>query len=258
MFEWSRSQIREHGLIAAAQVFWRIGSRRIAGHVTNRLLPGKVMCPCCGWTGRKFYDYSEGGYTGRNIECPRCHSHPRHRALYVWLKEEFKLEERRGAALLCAPEKALESLWESAAKLKTIRVDIESKRGVDLLADLEQLPFASDSIDLIWCHHVLTHVRDDRAAMNELYRVLRAGSGQLMVSVAMNEEPLTEEFDSADGELKGFWRIYGDDFVERLLQSGFAARRLNQQLSGEKCERYGINPWERFYVCVKADTQVSI
>jgi SAM-dependent methyltransferase len=39
----------------------------------------------------------------------------------------------------------------------------------------EQLPFASSSFDLILSHEVLEHVRDDRAAMSEMARVLRTG-----------------------------------------------------------------------------------
>src|SRR5207244_7216274 len=88
-------------------------------------------------------------------------------------------------ALIFAPELALASVWSSVEGLLIIRCDIESTRGIDLFADIQQLPFPADSLDLLWCHHVLEMVKDDRAAIGELYRVLRPVSGNLVISSGM-------------------------------------------------------------------------
>ncbi len=61
-----------------------------------------------------------------------------------------------------APERALAPLWNSARELRTIKTDIEATRGVDLLSDVMRLPFVNESVSLIWCHHVLEQVEDDR------------------------------------------------------------------------------------------------
>ena len=73
---------------------------------------------------------------------------------------------------------------------------------MDLLANLENLPIASDSMDLIWCHHVLEHVEHDGQAIGELQRVLRA-AGELVVSVPMELGTVTHEYGFADPNMSG-------------------------------------------------------
>ncbi|HEV3468931.1 MAG TPA: methyltransferase domain-containing protein, partial [Pyrinomonadaceae bacterium] len=218
--------------------------------LANRLLPATRECPCCGWRGRRFLDYIEVGYAVRDAACPRCDSHPRHRAFYLWLRRDYPLAGRAGLALVFAPEKALAPLWEEARRLKVARVDIAAARGVDLRASLERLPFGSDSVDLIWCHHVLEHVERDREAIAELCRVLRPGTGELIVSVPMEPGTRTHEYGFADPRQSGHWRMYGDDFADRLAESGLTVEALAHDLSPQECRRYGIVP-ERFYICGK-------
>jgi len=130
------------------------------------------------------------GYTVRNCACPCCDSHSRHRALFVWLRDEYRISEKAGIALVFAPEKALAPLWKAATNLRAYKVDVEPRRGVDVLGDLRQLPFASGVADLVWCHHVLEQVEDDRVAMKELKRVLLSGSGELIISVGPGDSRL--------------------------------------------------------------------
>ena len=64
-----------------------------------------------------------------------------------------------------------ERAFEAARDLRTI------VRGVG-----EHLPFPSDTFDLVLSHEVLEHVRDDRAALEEIVRILRksgADSGEI-------------------------------------------------------------------------------
>ena len=53
---------------------------------------------------------------------------------------------------------------------------------VDLLAELERLPFADNSVDGIVCSYVLEHVSDAQICIGEMLRVLKPG-GLLYVSV---------------------------------------------------------------------------
>jgi SAM-dependent methyltransferase len=251
MFGWYNQQIKEHGAVTATWLLGRVALSQSRVRLANKLLPVKVACPCCGWQGRRFYDYFEVGYRVRNAACPSCDSHPRHRYLSLWLAQDFKLENKHGTALVFAAERALSPFWSNAPELRVFRVDIEKARQTDAIADIKQLPFASDSVDLIWCHHVLEHVDDDRAAIRELSRVLRPGSGELVVSVPMGPAGMaTDEFGFADLKQSGHWRLYGDDFVNRLTESGLSARPVNFELRDEDYRRYGFRP-ERFYVCRK-------
>jgi SAM-dependent methyltransferase len=221
--------------------------------IMNRLLPTKVSCPCCGWEGRVFADYIEIGYQVGNAECPRCNSHPRHRMLFHWLKSALAsgVFQKKGIALVFAPEKCLLSLWMGIPGLKVVRVDREAARDVDLLMDIQHLPLASDCIDFIWCHHVLEHVPYDKAAIRELHRVLRPRTGELMVSVPMFPRPVTREYGFADPTESGHWRAYGDDFVDRLAEARFHVKQMAFSLTKAERDSYGIGE-EQVFLCTKA------
>lgn len=251
MLSWYRNQAKTHGALAATRLLSRVVWARGRTTIINKVLPKSVQCPCCGWEGGQFYDYLEVGFIHRKVECPQCNSHARHRTLYTWLQREFRLQEKEGTALVFAPEKALDSVWQQASHLRAHKVDIKATRGVNVLADLQRLPFASDSVDLIWCHHVLQLIEDDRAAIRELYRVLRPPTGEVVLSVALAPGTTTEEYGSMNEEVMNFWRMYGDDFVERLAEAGFHVQTINYKPSPEERRRYGIDSEDNLFICVK-------
>lgn len=252
LLSWFRQNQRDFGVTRAAWLLWRVAWRRAWVIACNRLLPARLECPCCGWTGRRFFDYIEMGYTAKNIACPRCDSHSRHRALFLWLRDKYGLAERKGTALIFAPERALASLWAGARHLRSYKIDIEANRGVHVLADAMHLPFASNIADLIWCHHVLEQVEDDLGAMKEFYRVLRSVSGELVISAGLSGQAETREFGLADKTLSGNRRAYGLDFQNRLAGAGFHVSVVLHELSAEDFRRYGIFP-ELFFRCHKRD-----
>ena len=251
MFGWYRSQIKEYGVVAATSLLWRVGWSRTNVNLANKVLPEKIECPCCGWRGRRFYDYMEVGFTVPKTVCPQCESHARQRLLFLWLAREFPLQDKSGVALVFAPTKALAPVWEKTTSLWIYKVDLQAARKPDLQADMRQLPIAADSVDLIWCHHVLEHIEEDRAAMSELSRILRPSTGELIVSVPMEIGTVTREYGFANSREAGHWRMYGDDFADRLGESGFSAvQPVDFSPSRTECARYGINP-EHFYICSK-------
>jgi SAM-dependent methyltransferase len=195
----------------------------------------------------------EVGLSSPNTECPQCNSHPRHRALYLWLKDKFEIAGKSGVGLIFAPERALNAIWEQAPNLRVYKVDIEAVRGVDVLADLQRLPFESDSIDFIWCHHVLQLIEDDRAAIRELRRVLRPATGKAAISVAIANHTQTQEFGFANKDLLYFRRMYGDDFPERLAEEGLTAHPVSYHLSAAESQRYGAGAQDGFYLCAKEE-----
>lgn len=249
MLNWYLTQSREHGTGAATLLLARILLARGTATLANKFLPTRVQCPCCGWEGRRFLDFIEVGLVIPRVECPQCNSHDRHRTLYLWLKNDFQLEARNGVGLIFAPERAFHQVWQQAPNLRTFKVDIEAARGVDMLADLQRLPFATGSIDFIWCHHILQLIEDDRAAMRELNRVLRPQTGNLILSVAIAPHTRTIEYGFENKEVLSFWRIYGDDFIERLAEAGLAVELVKYDSSTEASLRHGLNPQESFYVC---------
>ena len=253
--KWYRSQRADFGFVPATLLLWRVLWRRLYVIAGNKLLPRKLVCPCCGWEGRRFFDYIEMGFTVRNCACPRCDSHSRHRALFLWLRDDYGIKDRRGLALVFAPEKALSPLWDETTDLSRIRIDVESDRNVDVLADVMRLPFANQSADFIWCHHVLDEIVDDRQALRELFRVLRVGTGELIVSVGMKDDDFTRELGFADKALSGKRRLYGADFSERLVEAGFIVRPMMYRMNRSDLLKHGIQP-EPFYCCTRTTSDI--
>jgi SAM-dependent methyltransferase len=250
MLSWFPSQVKEHGLLQATGLLVRVMRYRIPVVVSNKLLSPTQECPCCGWQGRSFLDYIEVGYRVPKAACPRCDSHSRHRALYLWLRNEFQVDKRQGTALVFAPEAALAPLWDHANGLRVIKTDIVPARGVDVLSDITHLPFVAESVDFIWCHHVLEQVADDRQAMEELYRILDTAGGVAIISVGLTKREKTEEFQEANKKLSGNRRMYGADFIERLLEVGFDVKPMEYGLSEAEMRCYSVYP-ETFYYCTK-------
>lgn len=246
---WYRRQRADFGTVAATRLLWRVISRRLYVVACNKILPRKLRCPCCGWEGRRFFDYVEMGYSISNYACPRCDSHARHRALFLWLKDNYRIKDRRGTALVFAPERALRPLWDEASGLRIIRTDIQSGPDIEVVADAMSLPFANGSADVIWCHHVLEQVADDRQAMREMFRVLRPETGELIISAGMTL-PLTRELGGVDKSLSGNRRLYGADFPQRLTDAGFAIQPMSIQLNKTELLKYRIDP-EPFYCCTR-------
>jgi SAM-dependent methyltransferase len=137
-----------------------------------------------------------------------------------------------------------------ATTLRPIKLDIEPSRGVDVIADIMQLPFTSALADFVWCHHVLDQVPDDHIALAELKRVLKSTTGDLFISVGESTLSETREFGISDKALSGNRRVYGSDFSERLRAAGFHVQFLDGGLGEAERHRYALNR-ERFYLCRK-------
>lgn len=250
ILSWYRQKISDFGYLPATSLLWRVVWGRAVVKASNALLPKRFECPCCGWKGRRLFDYTEMAYTARNASCPQCDSHSRHRSFFLWLRDRYQIEKATGAAMIFAPERALEPLWQMATALRTVKVDIEASRGVDVIADIMQLPFASASADLVWCHHVLDQVPDDHVALAELKRVLKPTTGELFISVGESTLPDTHEFGRSDKALSGNRRAYGSDFPDRLKAAGFTVQVLDGGLNEAERHKYAVND-EHFYLCRK-------
>jgi SAM-dependent methyltransferase len=250
ILSWYRQNANDFGIVRATRLLSRVVWRRAYVKTSNALFRTRVECPCCGWRGNRFLDYIEMGYAVENAACPRCDSHSRHRAFFLWLKNSYQIDNKTGTALLFAPETALAHLWLTARDLQPCKIDVESRRDVDVLADIMHLPFSSDVASLIWCHHVLEQVSDDRLALRELHRVLIRETGHLIVSAGESGHSSTEEFGRSDKALSGNRRSYGADFNVRLKEAGFTVQQLNYNLSVDEHRRYSVTD-EPFYLCVK-------
>ncbi len=171
----------------------------------------------------RFLDYA--GHRQNAIICPRCGSHPRHRALWLFLEEQVARLEPGSRVLHLAAERNMMPLFARRGDLRYVTSDLNLKSAM-VRADVTRLPFRSEAFQMIVSSHMLEHLRDDRAAIAEFARAL-APDGQAIIMVPTHQNwrtTPTHEFGAPDPKLEGHWRVYGFDFAWRLHEGGLECR----------------------------------
>jgi hypothetical protein len=118
-----------------------------------------VACPCCGKQFSGFVRHRDRPHA----KCPSCASLERHRLLQLYVTERTDLPEGRYSVLHMAPEVELQRYLRSRPGLTYRSADIDSPLADDQ-ADIQALPHADESFDVVICLHVLEHIPDDRLA----------------------------------------------------------------------------------------------
>ena len=123
-----------------------------------------------------------------------------------------------------------------------ITADIESPLA-KVKMDLHDIPFEENSFDVVFCNHVLEHVKDDVRCMQEIRRVLKPNGFALCQSPQRYDLETTYEdsniTDPKEREIHflqdDHLRIYGRDFGLQLEKSGFTVVPVNM------IEKLGFN-----------------
>ena len=200
----------------------RLRSVVLAG--TRLLLRGdRHECPCCGGRFSRFIVRDDASRV-----CPRCRSRERQRVLWLYLQRELGIEDSSARVLHLAPEPALHDRLRALPRLRYETGDLEPGALVDRTLDVEALPQADGSLDVVLCSHVLEHVTDDVGAARELARVLAPGGLALVqVPVEPTQARTYEDFsiDTPAGREHAFGqadhvRIYAADVIDRLRAGG--------------------------------------
>ncbi len=234
---------------------WTIVRRLIAAWFRDRSQFARTVvprtCPMCGYHGMFV---SVGRPPRWDVRCPDCGGRERHRLTHLWATQGGGNAFAGKRILHFAPEKAVRRqmrgnpLYETADLLQ---------RGTTHTVDITRVGLPDTSYDVVIAHHVLEHIDDDRAAIAELFRLLKPG-GTAVLSVPINPTRATTyenpAITTADQRVLHYGgddhkRYYGLDFTDRLRHAGFAVDTFRMQPQDEV--RYGLLRDEWIYIATK-------
>lgn len=215
-----------------------------ASSLTSRL------CPICSYEG----PFASWGRVPRpDAMCPNCSSLERHRLFKLAFDQARPLAA--GAALLhFAPEPAMtrfvQPLCSNYVTTDFLRDDVDKKLNI------EALDLPDRSFDALICSHVLEHV-DDKAALSELFRILRPGGVALLAvpvvegwDVSYEDPTVTEPRERrAHFGQEDHVRRYGRDFRDRVRRAGFLLAEFVRD--GADSVKYSLIPGERVFIATK-------
>ncbi|MBU2525351.1 MAG: class I SAM-dependent methyltransferase [Bacteroidetes bacterium] len=217
--------------------------------------------PIDGKSYRKFLPY---GYENPrdSVLAPGTLSLERHRLLWLYLQHETRFFDKTNnlKVLHFAPEQAFHKRFRRFSHWDYTTTDLNSPLA-DVSADICHLPFADNSFDLIFCSHVLEHIKDDQKAMAELFRVMKPGGfGFFQVPLDTKREKTFEDdtITTAEQRRKAFGqydhvRIYGMDYFDRLRKAGFKVEAVSyvSKIGAELANTYRLDQNEYLPVCQK-------
>jgi SAM-dependent methyltransferase len=264
-----------------ARVLRSLGLGRLVGSIWThtRNFGLQHQCPICHAHLKAFLPEGEhhavfteksivGGGWRSNVVCPICGSRDRERLAYLYFKNRPHLLSGGTKLLHIAPEHNLSSWLRSMAEVDYVSADF-ARDDVDLKIDLTMIPFPNSTFDAIICNHVLEHIPNDRAAMAELFRVLKPnGWAMLHVPISLSLTATYEDFSITDpiGRERAFGqndhvRIYAMDYVDRLKQAGLAVElfywRRNYGDYGGKNNKFGLIDREIVFFPSRPDHAVA-
>lgn len=166
-------------------------------------------CPICHYRGpfkkkttRRYH------HVRTDAKCPCCRANERARLQYLVTAEALS---RRGDGQLdilhIAPEKIL-AKWLRPKARRYVSADL-FREDVDCRFDIESIPFADGSFDLVFASHVLVYAKDDLKAIAEVRRILRPGGIAIMPVPIVGDK-------TVDPEGHRFFHEPGLDYTDRF------------------------------------------
>lgn len=134
-------------------------------------------------------------------------------------REAHALLRRYPGASLVALDFSLEMLRSATRGRGWLRALFARRPAHGACAELERIPLAGESFDLVWSNMALHWLSEPRAALEELNRVLRPG-GLLMLST-LGPDTLKELRAAVPARTHSFLDMH--DLGDRILGAGFSA-----------------------------------
>ncbi len=190
-------------------------------------------CPVCEKDSRKFREY--GILHREDGRCMQCGALERHRFAWLFFQKMTNLFDGKFKKMLhVGAERGFEPKLRKQLGTGYITADLFDPRA-DVKMDITDIQYSDNVFDVIYCSHVLEHVQDDKKAMREFFRVLKPGGWAILLVPILNgdhptfENPeiVTPEERLAIYGQEDHVRKYGNDYIDRLRESGFTVRKYN-------------------------------
>lgn len=198
--------------------------------------------------------------TRENALAPNSMSLERHRLIWLYLQRKTDFFTAPKKVLHVAPEYCFIKPIKRLKNIDYTTADLISP-WADVKLDVQAMPFADNTFDMVICNHVLEHVDNDLRAMAEILRVLKPGGfAVLQVPMDLNMEQTLENPEYNTPELREKYyqqrdhlRLYGRDYAKRLASAGFDVLEDDfvKQLPPHEVEYYALPKDEILYIARK-------
>lgn len=219
-----------------------------------------VECPVCGKRFSRFLPYGRKPARS-NALCPGCLSLERHRLLWLYLKNKTDFFTGKNKVLHIAPEICFIPRFNKLDNLEYITADLESPLA-KIKMDIHEMPFETNTFNIVLCNHVMEHVDDDIQAMREIFRVLKSVGWAIIQIPFIGTVPDKTLEDPSIKDPKqrekvygqsDHVRLYGRDYPERLRSAGFTVIEDNfvKELPEEMIQKHALPGNETIFLCKK-------
>jgi GT2 family glycosyltransferase/SAM-dependent methyltransferase len=170
--------------------------------------------------------------------CPCCGASDRDRLYALYMKMHLSQKSSKPLRVLeIAPAHGLSEFIKKLPNTTYRSADLYSSLAMDKVDIMDMNIYHDESFDFIICSHVLEHVRDDRLAMSELFRILAPdGKAILMVPIIPHIKKTDEDPDEKD-PLQRTIRFGQDDHVRQYGREDFLFRLRGQKFSIEELQK---------------------
>lgn len=212
----------------------------------------------CGKSSSRFRPF--GIVPREDAECVHCGALERHRLVWLFFQKNTDLFDGKPKKILhVAPEPFFESILKERLGSNYLTADLCNPCAM-VKMDICDIKYPDSSFDVIYCSHVLEHVINDKQAMREFYRVLKANRWAVL-NVPITSKKTFEDSAIVDPKerLKAFGQVdhvrcYGPDYVERLRNAGFTVEiiKVGDLANGDEAVRMGLTLASgAIYYCTK-------
>jgi 2-polyprenyl-3-methyl-5-hydroxy-6-metoxy-1,4-benzoquinol methylase len=185
------------------------------------------QCTICNKKLRKFIDIFED-----DLMCPNCGSLARTRRLQSILLQDF-LVNQSVKILDFSPPRCRYRKLKKNTQIDYVSTDYAGEFMSDKQLNIVNIDEPDNRYDLIVCYHILEHIKEDKKAISELFRIMKPG-GRGIIQTPFKDGDIYED-DSIKTEAERRIHFGQEDHVrvysvsglcERLEKAGFVTKSI--------------------------------